>query len=453
MTHSLRDKRSTRDGSSVDGFRLVADAYIFGYPLVLMDVTRRVATSVPHVTDSRAPVNQFVHMRAFPDPAFTDVVSPNADTLYSTAWLDLSAGPMVLSLPEMGDRYYVMPLLDAWTNVFACPGTRTTGGRRSDFVITGPQWSGALHHGMREIRSPTSMALLIGRTKTNGEADYDAVHAIQDHYCLTPLSAWGTLRHAPTPLGELFTDPAADTRTPPAEQVAKMDGATFFSKLNALMQSNRPAPVDAAAIERFATIGVGPGKPLDAEAWGPAFDVGARNGQARIIDESAKPQGRVVNGWDIPPANLGRFGTEYLLRSVIALVGLGANLPEDAVYPHATRDSEGRPLSGTKKYIVRFRKGELPPVRAFWSVTMYDAKQRVVENPIARYAIGDRDTLAFDSDGSVTLFIQHDSPGKEHESNWLPAPTGSFNLVMRLYWPEKQILAGVWQPPPVTRVN
>jgi hypothetical protein len=451
MTHKLKDKRSTREGSAVDGSRLVADAYIFGYPLVLMDVTRQVATSVSHVTESRAPINQFVHMRAFADPTFTDVVSPNADTLYSTAWLDLSSGPMVLSVPEMGDRYYVMQLVDAWTNVFASPGTRTTGGRRNDFAITGPQWSGTLHTGMSQIKSPTSLALLIGRTKTNGKGDYDSVHAIQDHFALTPLAAWGTLRHAAS--GELFPDPAVDARTPPVEQVAKMDGATFFSRLNTLMRSNPPALADAAAMERFAPLGVGPGWPLASDASGSAFDVGARNALAKIIDESAKSHGRVVNGWDLAPPNTGRFGTEYLLRAVVAMTGLGANLPEDAVYPHTTRDSEGRPLSGTKKYVVRFRRGELPPVRAFWSVTMYDSKRRFVENAIARYSIGDRDTLAFDSDGSVTLFVQHESPGKERESNWLPAPTGSFNLVMRLYWPSRQILDGVWQPPPPLRVS
>lgn len=451
MTQQVKHQRSTRDGSSVEGSRLVADAYIFGYPLVVMDVTRRVATSVPYPTESRAPINQFIHMRAFPDPSFTDVVSPNADTLYSVAWLDLTSGPMVLSLPEMGDRYYVMQLLDAWTNVFASPGTRTTGGRRGDFAIVGPRWTGTLPKGMHEIESPTNVAFLIGRTKTNGTADYASVHAIQDHYALTPLNAWGMLRRPP--LGELFVDPTIDTGIPPVEQVARMDTTTFFSTLNTLMMSNPPSLADAPALERFAPLGVGPGRSLDRAGWGPAFDVGSRQARARLIEESARPHGRVVNGWEVAPANIGRFGTDYLLRAVVAMFGLGANLPEDAVYPRATRDSEGRPLRGSKRYIVRFRKGDLPPVRAFWSLTMYNDKQRFVENPLGRHAIGDRDTLAFDSDGSVTVFVQHDSPGTAHEANWLPAPDEPFNLVMRLYWPTPAILDGAWRPPPVQCVS
>src|SRR5262245_15810024 len=167
------------------------EAYVFGYPLVLMDVTRQVMTAVPKAEGRKAPANQFIHMREFPDYTITDVVSPNADTLYSTAWLDLRKEPIILSVPDVGKRYYLMEMLDAWTNVFASPGARTTGNGCGDFAIVGPQWKGKLPAGVKEIKSPTNMAWVIGRTQTNGKEDYAAVRAIQDQYKLTPLGAWG----------------------------------------------------------------------------------------------------------------------------------------------------------------------------------------------------------------------------------------------------------------------
>src|SRR5262245_16146842 len=196
------------------------DAYVFGYPLVLMDITRSVMTAVPKVEERKAPINQFLHLGTFPDPTFTDVVSPNADTLYSTASIDLTNEPIILSVPEMGNRYYLMQMMDAWTNVFASPGTRTTGNGKGDFAIVGPGWKGQLPQGVKEIKSPTNMVWMIGRTQTNGKGDYDAVHAIQKQYALTPLSAWGKNYQAPE---SVPVERGIDTKTPPVEQVARMD--------------------------------------------------------------------------------------------------------------------------------------------------------------------------------------------------------------------------------------
>jgi hypothetical protein len=429
--------------------KIAVDAYIYGYPLVLMDVTKKVATNVPKVEGEKAPVNQICHLRAFPDYTFTDVVSPNADTLYSFAWLDLASEPMVLSVPDVGKRYYLMPLLDAWTNVFASPGTRTTGNRRGDFAVVGPGWSGNLPAGIQEIKAPTNMVWLIGRTQTDGKDDYANVHGIQDHYVLTPLSACGKLY---TPPANVPVETGIDVRTPPVDQVADMDAATFFARLNALMQDNPPATADENPLKRFAAIGVEPGKPFDLQSHDPAVAKGleqaVRAAQAKIVAEARKPHGKIVNGWQVMN-NTGRYGTAYLWRAVVALIGLGANLPEDAVYPRATTDVAGQPLTGAHRYVIRFPKGQLPPVRAFWSLTMYNARQYFVQNPRNRYAIGDRDKLKFNDDGSLSLYIQHDSPGKEKESNWLPAPADSFNVAMRLYWPKKEIVDGTWKMPPI----
>ncbi|HEY5805293.1 MAG TPA: DUF1254 domain-containing protein [Lysobacter sp.] len=434
---------------------LVADAYLFGYPLVLTDVTRAVSSNVADATGpQRAPINQFNHKRAFPDYTFTDVVSPNADTLYSVAWLDLSKEPMVLSVPDMGKRFYMMEMMGAWTDVFASPGSRTTGIGKGDFAVVGPGWKGTLPEGLKPIQSPTNLVWLIGRTQTNGKSDYKAVHAIQDKYRLVPLSSWGKPYTAPTGL-PVAAD--VDMKTPPPEQVASMDAAAFFGRLNRLMQDNPPAAADAPALERFAKLGIAPGKPFDAAALDPAvaaaLDEGMKAGREKLLAAAKVPIGRDVNGWTIMPASVANFGTDYNLRAVVALIGLGANLQTDAIYPHAVADSDGQPLSGANRYTMRFEKGQLPPVKAFWSITVYNEKQAFIQNPINRYAIGDRDKLKFDADGSLTLYIQKDSPGKDKESNWLPVPEGSFNLFMRLYWPEQAIVDGTWKIPPVERVK
>jgi hypothetical protein len=429
------------------------EAYIYGYPLVLMDVTRQVMTAVSQAGEPKAPVNQFLHLRRFPDPAFTDVVSPNADTLYSTAWLDLGREPMVLSVPEVEKRYYLMPMLDAWTNVFSSPGTRTTGVGRGDFAILGPGWRGKLPAGVRGIESPTHMVWLIGRTQTNGKEDYAAVHAIQDQYRLTPLSAWGRPYAPPTRVPVLAD---VDVKTPPAQQVARMNAATFFARLNALMKDNPPAAADAGALERFAAVGVVPGKPVHLASLEPvvaeALEQSVLRALTKIIAEARKPHGRTINGWHVSISG-GAYGRDYLLRAAVALLGLGASLPEDAIYPHATTDSQGAPLTGAHRYVIRFPAGQLPPVNAFWSLTLYNDKQAFVENPLGRYAIGDRDPLAFNDDRSLTLYIQHESPGKDKEPNWLPAPPDSFNVVMRLYWPGKSIVDGTWKIPPLERAE
>jgi hypothetical protein len=433
--------------TEAEAAEIAADAFVFGYPLVLMDASRRTMTAVPRPEAARAPMGQFNDSTKFPDATFTDVVTPNADTLYSFSWLDLTKGPVVLSLPDVGDRYYLMQMLDAWTDVFASPGSRTTGNRAGDYAIVGPGWNGALPAGMKEIRSPTGLVWIIGRTQTNGPADYAAVRALKAKYRLVPLSAWGA---AYAPPAEVAVDPKVDAKTSPVEQVERMPGAEFFAWLAALMRDNPPAEADRPMVERLARIGIVAGRPFG--GFGPAFERGMKAGRERIAAEAARPQGRVENGWDVM-TGVGRYGTNYLFRALVARVGLGANLPEDALYPRATKDADGEPLTGAHRYVIRFPKGGLPPVGAFWSLTMYNARQSFVANPIDRYAIGDRDKLTFGDDGSLSLYLQHDSPGPEKASNWLPAPEGSFNVFMRLYWPKREILDGAWKPQAIERVE
>lgn len=448
------DVKAPASRADDEAAKIAEDAYIFGYPLVLMDVTKAVSTAVPKPEGTKAPINQFAHVRAFPDATYTDIVSPNADTLYSLAWLDLAKEPIVLSVPEVGKRFYLMQIMDDRTNVFANPGTRTTGGGEGRFAIVGPQWTGKLPAGVEELRSPTNTVWICGRTQTDGKEDHPAVRAIQDQYELIPLSAWGKnhISRSDVPVAE-----GVDAKTPGPMQVAKMDPATFFARLNTVMKDNPPAYVDADAMKRFAAIGVAPGKAFEPAKLDPAVaeavEEGVRAARELLVAEAKKPFGKSVNNWSITTEGIGRYGTNYLFRSVIALVGLGTNLPEDATYPLTRVDAEGNALTGAKRYEIRFAKEQLPPVGAFWSLTLYNSKQNFVDNPIDRYAIGDRDKLQIGADGSLTLYVQKESPGKEKESNWLPAPSDEFNLVMRLYWPEKEILDGTWKPPAVERVK
>ena len=433
--------------------RIAAEAYVYGFPLVLMATTRDVMTAVPKPNRCRAPINQFVQMRKFPDPTFTDVVSPNADTLYSAAWIDLSREPMVLSVPAM-TRYYVMQMLDVWTNVFASPGTRTTGNGKGDFAIIGPFWSGGIPDGMKALHSRTRFILLAGRTQTNGETDFEAVNAIQDQYKLTPLSAWNKPYTAPT---FVPFDAGIDVVTPPVEQVMNMDASRFFSRLNSLMRDNPPTADDSEPLERFARIGVAPGRRFDFRtletATLDAVGKGVEAARKTMVAETGKSRGKNVNGWNMLAGNIGKFGTDYDSRAFVALIGLRANLPEDAIYPHTRADVQGQLLDGKNKYVIHFRKGQLPPVNAFWSITAYNSKQFFIPNSISRYAIGDRDKLKLEADGSLRIYLSKTSPGPDKESNWLPVGDNEFNLMMRLYWPKPEAINGTWIVPGVERVS
>ncbi|HEX2329438.1 MAG TPA: DUF1254 domain-containing protein [Candidatus Angelobacter sp.] len=437
--------------SAADARETAIEAYIFGYPLVLMEVTRRTLTNVSSPRETGAPMNQLCNRRTFPEPSTNTVVSPNADTLYSFGFLDVSVEPIVLSVPDMGNRYYLMQLMDAWSNVFAAPGTRTTGNGKGDFAIAGPGWSGTLAAPLQQLQSPTALVWMVGRTQTNGKHDYSAVRAIQDQYKLTPLSSFGKRYMPPR---NVPVDLHVDTTNPPPDQVSTMAAQTFFARMNFLMKTNPPAQDDLPLIRRIARIDIGPGHKFDLHtrdlSWVRAVEGGAIEAQVRIISEARKEHGETRNGWQFV-TNVGRYGTDYLWRAVVAYIGFGANLPEDAVYARATMDAGRKPLHGSARYEIRFEKSQLPPVRAFWSITLYNEKQSFVPNILNRYAIGDRDHLVFNPDGSLSIYVQNQSPGRDRQSNWLPAPRGIFNLCLRLYWPKQEILNGSWSPPPIER--
>lgn len=435
--------------------KIGVEAYIYGYPLVTMEMTRRVMTNVATVEGTRAPMGQFVNAREYPSAAFRDVTAPNADTLYSSAWLGVGKEPYVLSIPEEKSRYFLMPMLSGWTDVFEVPGKRTAGTNAQKYVITGPGWKGDVPEGVKELKSPTSMVWIIGRTFCTGTPDdYKAVHAIQAKYSLVPLSAYGKA-YTP-PKGRV--DPAIDMKTPVRDQVNRLDAATSFKMLALLMKDNPPAKDDAPMVEKMAKIGIVPGKDFDIGKLDAAA-VNALQGVPKAAQEKImghfKNAGVNKNGW-IYTTKAGTYGTDYLQRAFITAIGLGANRPQDAIYPTSQVDGDGKPYDGANKYVMHFPKGQTPPAKGFWSLTMYAGDYFFVSNPLNRYTVSPRNALKYNDGDSLDLYIQKDSPGKEKESNWLPAPAGKFILMLRLYWPQEtapSIIDGTWTPPAVQKVR
>jgi hypothetical protein len=434
--------------SAREAREIAREAYIYAYPMVLAEITRRVMTNVENPTGLRAPMNQIVHARTFPDASFTDVVRPNADTLYSLMYFDTSKEPMVISVPDSGGRYYLLPLLDMWTEVFATRGKRTSGTTAQTFAVVGPRWHGRLPNRVGAIRSPTAVVMLLGRTQTNGKADYAAVHKFQSGIRAVPLSRYGKPYRPPKSKIDARQD-----MSPPPEQVERMDAAGFFALFAELMKENPPHPADYPMLARLKRLGIEPGRPFSLAAAPPEARHALQAAPAEALKQikaAMATAGTQANGWRTSLAGVGTYGVDYLQRAAVAYAGLGANVPDDAVYPTAFTDGEGQPLTSDKRYVVHFGKDQLPPVRAFWSLTLYNDKQRFAANPINRYAVGDRDKLSFNDDGSLDLYVQRESPGVDKEPNWLPAPaSGPFTLTLRLYWPQPEVLKGSWVPPPV----
>jgi hypothetical protein len=414
-------------------------AYVYAYPLVLLQETMRIL-----------PPNHLAHVSEFPDASFRLIVRPNADTLYSNGWIDVSKEPMVLHVPDSGDRFYLLQFMDAWTETFADPGKRTTGTSEAWFALVGPGWHGQLPPHVTRLDAPTNQIWLLGRTQTNGASDYDNVHTFQHGMFLMPLSQFPGKNEPPHP------PPArpAETGTPVPERIKAMDAVQFFTIFAKALKANPPHKEDAPIVKQLALIGIVPGQDLDPSRLNPEQLAGLNEG---VHEAVAKIEKFVTTGaahkpgWNSFQGELGHYGTNYSARAITARVAVGANPPEDAVYISDSTDSSGTPLNGAMRYRMHFPSGKLPPVRAFWSVTAYDKEGYFIANTMNRYAIGDRDKLKFNPDGSLDLYIQNQNPGADHEANWLPSGDGIFNMTMRLYWPEAAILNGAWQPPVVER--
>jgi hypothetical protein len=433
-----------------DAHDIGVTAYTYFYPLVTMDLTRRQLTNVARAEGINAPMNTFASLAAFPPADMKAVVRPNFDTLYSSGWLDLTGEPMIVSVPDTQGRFYLLPMLDMWTDVFASPGWRTTGTQAADFALVPPGWSGVLPAGVVRIDAPTPYVWIIGRTKTDGPDDYDAVHQVQAGYKITPISRSGGTA---APVAGVV-DATVDMKTPPKVQVDTMPAARFFAYAAELLKLHPPHVTDQPIVAQMRRIGIERGKSFDIDKVDPAIKAGlagAPEAALKLMAWKVASMARVANGWSMNTDTMGVYGNYYLKRAIVAQLGLGANLPEDAVYPLSLADDSGNPTDGGSAYILHFDKGATPPVDAFWSVTLYDSDGFQVANSLNRFAVSSWMPFKYNPDGSLDLYVQNASPGSAKESNWLPAPKGPFNLTMRLYAPRGDALTGKWNPPPVMK--
>jgi hypothetical protein len=418
-----------------------------------MDLTRKQLTNVePGKGALGGPMNTFANVPAFPPADFRAVVRPNFDTLYSSAYLDLTKEPMVVSVPDTGGRYYLLPMLDMWSDVFASPGWRTTGTQAGNFLVTPPGWNGTMPAGFTRIEAPTPYVWIIGRTKTDGPADYDAVHKIQAGYKITPLSEW----NKPASAAAVKIDPSVDMKTPPKRQVDAMPAGAYFAYAAELLKLHPLHITDQPTVAQMARLGIEPGKSFDIGNADPvvrkALEL-APVAAHKLMEWKLATLARVVNHWSMNTDTMGVYGNYYLKRAMVAQVGLGANVPEDAIYPLNLGDETGAPLDGANNYVLHFDKDATPPVNAFWSLTLYDGEGFQVANSLNRFAVSSWMSFSYNPDGSLDLYFQNESPGTDKEANWLPAPKGPFNLTMRLYAPKSAALTGRWNPPPIVKAQ
>lgn len=450
------DSDSAEPDPTTDAERqaVAVKAYAYTYPLVAVEVTRRQSTNLPTANPAigMAPMNQLAPLNFLPNSDFTGVVRPNIDTLYVSMFFDVSAEPLVVSVPDMGGRYHLFPLLDMWTNVDASPGTRTLGDRGGyEFAIVGPDWQGTLPEGVIEYRLPTDGGWMIGRIQVNGAEDVANVVAIQNQMTAKPLRAYGKPY---TPPENTAVNPDWPRGLEVAQYIHDLTPQQYWDLYYSSLSHDQIRPEDEALLDELAAIGWSPDRPLDLAAlpeeerarWEKAWPKALSQIEVDLGEEP-------INGWQTARGSIGDYGDDYAARAVVAYAGLGANLPEDAVYPATRLDVEGVQLRSDTDYVLRFPAGQAPPVEAFWSLTMYDERGFLVANPVDRYALRG-ETLTQNPDGSIDIYIQRESPGMERETNWLPAPaSGPFNLLLRAYWPDDAIIDSTWNPPAVTRAD
>jgi hypothetical protein len=457
LVSTLKDPTGAMDvkmaqlSTSNDPADIATLAYIWGFPLITMERQFNFVTS-PNVPPGvgRGPANMKSCATDLVNANFTDVVSPNSDTLYCQVQFDLTNEPVVIVVPPIEDRYYSFEFLDAYTNDFIYLGTRATGSTGGTYLLAGPDWKGQVPEGMIKIWSPTNLAWLITRTLVKGPTDVPNVVAIQDQYDVKPLSVFQ---------GKPATQPTTNRANAsqaipigPQPTLIAPTGIKIYDEIGQAMIGNPLNPPDPTLVDKLSSIGIGPGMTPSTQAndtTKTAFQTGISEGQ-KLIDTQVANFGAPVNGW-LVNTDAGVYGSDYLLRAGVTQYGLGANVPQEALYPVTFTDSHGQPLNGTNNYTLHFDPGQTPPVDAFWSVTMYNNKSLFVDNPLNRYSLNSYSELKNNTDGSLDLYLQNQSPGPDKESNWLPAPADSFNLILRTYLPQPQVLNGTWIPPAVER--
>ncbi len=445
-------EEASSDWKEEYAYTLGMQAYIFGYPWVFLPKIRYTWVAVPAKNPELTPnmaLNHFWHSRKIMTSEYRDGGAPNNDTLYSATWLDISVEPIILSHGDMGERYFTFEIASMTSDNFTYVGKRTTGSKEGSFAIVGPDWKGELPKGVKRLEtSPTNAVLILGRTAVNGVSDIAAANLAQDSYKLTLLSQWGKTKPVIPESRNVFKP--FDTKT---------DVLADWKTMNQAMTENPPLAQHSVLLDMFKKIGVGPGMDVT------KMDDETKKGLARAAKDGFKMLQNIlatgagvpkVNGWSFPPNTMGRAGikNDFNTLAVQCMGGIIANDPKEAVYINTHSDFDGDMLNGSHKYQIRFESGALPKVNEFWSLTMYDLTNNLVKNPIDRWAIGSLSGgYEKAKDGSLTLYLQKDSPGKDKESNWLPTPEGEFWVVFRTYGPNEEIVNQTWEMPGLKKVK
>jgi len=449
-----KDTLSPDEAKAKQAYAIGVQAYIWGYPMVVGQKSRDAMTRggdapvTPEVFNKTgklfAPVNQVANAWGMLGPAFEAVQSANSDTQYSVTWFDSSNEPYVLHIPDSKGRFYTFQFADAWTNNFHYASTRTMGSQEQTYALVAPGWTGKLPPHVTRLNAPTPTGFIVGRWFVADEKDVAAVNKIQKQVTMTPLSSYG----------KKYTPPRV--KVVPAKKYT--GDLAFFEQLGDTLAINGAPAADAGILGMFKNIGLTIDHGFDPSALSDgekkSLVQAAKDGEAMLAAKAAS-MGRNVNGWQLSPVLNEYFGTSYLFRAAIGYQAMFVNTPVEAYYPGVFKDVDGKVLDGSAgKYTIKFPKDKTPPANAFWSVTMYDAKKRLmVKNSLNRYKIGSADKLKVASDGSTTLYIQADSPGKDKESNWLPAPKEPFYMLMRIYLPKIEVLNGQYEIPGVVKVK
>jgi hypothetical protein len=468
-TNSVPSREEARD--------IAVDAYVYAYPLVLMEVTRRSALAYGGSRDEgQAAVNRIWNEPKYRTASFRSVPYPEADVMYSSMWFDVSREPLLVHIPDPRGRYVMFPILDMWTNVFAAPGTRTTGPGAATFAIVGPNWQGALPEGVTRYRSPTAQGWMLGRVQATGGADLASLRRFQCGLEAKPLPVLATApgsadrntllvntaRRVPDhamPADLVHQGPGDAPRQdlPAPRQVERLAPQAFWDIFSRVVLENPPPPADSPLLDRMRRVGLVPGQRFVITDASPELRrvwLDAWPAARRTIAAYGDRMGRQQNGWRVQPSAVGAYGVDYLLRAAMASGGLGASGPEDAWIAAISASSDGVPLRSDARYVLHFAPGALPPAKGLWSLTLYDERHLLSDNPLGRHSLGERDGLSFNQDGSLDIFIQRASPGHNETQNWLPTPgSGKFEMSLRLYWPRAEALDGSWALPELRRVQ
>jgi len=443
-------------GSSKEQIEILEEAYLYGYPMLTMDYTHKLSTNVVEPTSrGKAPLNQWATVRQFPKAAFKSVVRPNLDTYYSLIYADLSKGPLYIYIPST-ERYYLMPILNVFGDVIASPGSRTTGQGELHIALVGPDYKEDIDSDLMVIRSGTSLNWLVGRVAVKNDEDgISEVANFQEKLIVKPLKERNNENYI-APKGSV--NPEYNNFVP-LEKVNGLDIVTYFNQMMALMVDNPPTKEDAPLMSKLKSVGIVPGGSFDISQF-PGLEKSVINKLPELVQKkfkeiTAKPKTEnMQNGWTVNTSGLGKYGTNYSLRAYVTNIGYGANTPDDAIYPNSAVDSDGNTYSGDYKYKLHFDADKLPPVKGFWSLTMYTKEGFLVDNSIDRYVLGSMKDMQYNKDGSLDIFIQNEAP-ETMQSNWLPSPGKGveFELTFRMYWPEGDVLNRTWQMPGVDKVN